>query len=409
MSNQFQSLYDCNLCDGEPVFANEREWSLHNAVLHYKPATSFAGRKRKPEQNNDDDDNESGNDDDDDSNGGEDSNSSQKRMKKLIWEKVENRATTAGHTSANSVGPPPTLDDAQSPQEEQEQPQTSDGQRPSTSSPVPDASSPELSLALSHSPLSQPGTEQLTEEGEIGELSAAGLSQADLEASEREELRMEQERLDREMAERMQTEEENLESDRMLAEALQERENEEADESDPGEGPSGGRRKAVSTAQSLNVKNCQNHVETAKTTNEEPKVSSNDEMNENAKDVDMADAPEENDAQETAMDSEPGTSMDHETNPEGAGRSEPEQGSSKNRRPGPRQNNARKSDVKYPSSMLPHKLFRCNQCEPPRYFLALDSKDVIDHMMETNHINVDEVPPLSELKKFHFRDPWRDT
>ena len=168
----------------------------------------------------------------------------------------------------------------------------------------------------------------------------------------------------------------------------------------------------------MNVENCQNHVETAKAPTsdigEEPKASSNDEMNgevdiSGAKDVEMADATEENDAQETAMDSEPGTSMDHETNPEGAGRSEPEQGSSKNRRPGPRQNNARKSDEKYPSSMLPHKLFRCNQCEPPRYFLALDSKDVIDHMMETNHINVDEVPPLSVLKKFHFRDPWRDT
>ena len=38
-------MYDCNLCDEQPVFANEREWSLHNAMLHYKPATSFGGRQ----------------------------------------------------------------------------------------------------------------------------------------------------------------------------------------------------------------------------------------------------------------------------------------------------------------------------------------------------------------------------
>ena len=450
MTNNFQSMYDCNLCDGQPVFANEREWSLHNAVLHFKPATSFAGpgskRKRKSEENNDDD-NKSGNDDDDDDDdgsrggGGGDSNSSQKR-KKWFLEKEENagpdmtafmtanRALPIAEHNTSAAIPPAADDDAQSRREEQQPPEATDGRRQSTSSPV-NAASPALSLSLSvsQSPLSQPGAEQLTETGEIDELSAAGLSREDLEESEREELRMAQERMDREMAERMQTEEaeraRELESDRKLAEALQEREDGDTDESDPGEGPSGGRNKtAASAAPSLNVESCQNHsereeaAETLTSDIGEPKISSNDEMNGEVEicgtqDVDMADAPAENNAQETAMDSEAGTSVDHETNPEGEGPPEPEQGSSKNR--GSEKNSshqhvqARKNDKKYNSSTLPRKLFRCNQCDPPVYFIvdALDSEALIDHMMETNHaVGVDEVPPLSVLMKFYFRDPW---
>ena len=454
MTNNFQSMYDCNLCDGQPVFANEREWSLHNAVLHFKPATSFAGRKRKSEENNDDDsksgnDDEDDDDDDDDDDGsrvcGGDSNSSQKR-KKWFLEKEENAGPDmTAFMAANralpiaehntSAGIPPIDEDAQSHREEQQPPEATDGWRQSTSSPVPAAStvpaaSPALSLSLSvsQSPLSQPGVEQLTETGEIDELSAAGLSREDLEESEREELRMAQERMDREMAERMQTEEaeraRELESDRKLAEALQEREDGDTDESDPGEGPSGGRNKAASAAPSLNVESCQNHsdreeaAETLTSDIGEPKISSNDEMNGEVEicgtqDVDMADAPAENNAQETAMDSEAGTSVDNKTNPEGEGQPEPEQGSSRNR--GSEKNSshqhvqARKNDKKYNSSTLPRKLFRCNQCDPPVYFIvdALDSKALIDHMMETNHaVGVDEVPPLSVLMKFYFRDPW---
>ena len=400
------------------MFANEREWSLHNSVLHFKPATSFAGSKRK----SNDDDNKSGSDVDDSSGG--DSNSSQKR-KKWILEKVENAGPdmtafldgaaanrvqpTAEHTSA---GPPPTDDDDAQKNHHGEQPQTPDGQRQSTSS-------PNLSLCLSQSPLSQPGAE-LAETGEIGELSAAGLSQADLEESEMAELRMEQERMDREMAERMQTEEteraRDLESDRKFANALQERESEDADESDPGEGPSGGRNRAAS----LNVQKYSERVEAAETPTAVPNISSNDEMNGEVnicgtKDVDMADAQAGYNAQETGTDLELGTSMDHETSPEGEGPPEPEQGSSKNRGSGTnsdlQQDQAKKCDKKSKSSqnssMLPRKLFVCNQCDPPLYFIVekLESESLVEHMMATNHtIGVDEIPPLSVLKEFSFSD-----
>ena len=79
--------------------------------------------------------------------------------------------------------------------------------------------------------------------------------------------------------------------------------------------------------------------------------------------------------------------------------------------PGRTATKSRQNDDKYNSSTLPRKLFLCNQCDPPRYFIvdALTHKEIIDHIMETNHaIGVDEVSPLSVLKKFHFRDPWVD-
>ena len=408
------------------MFANEREWSLHNAVLHYKPATSFGGpgskRKRESEKNNDDD-NESGNDDDGKEEGG-DSSSWHKRTK-LIWEKVESAGSDTAanrpppaeeHTSARV---PPTDGDEQSRHEEQPQ-EAPDGQRPSTSSPVPAGSSPALSLSLSQSPLSQPGAEQLTEVGEADELSAAGLSRADLEASEREELRLAQERSDREMAERMQTEEaervRDLESDRKLAEALQERDNEHTGESEPGEGPSGGRP---------NTENCQsstsriNAVEVEAPASEigEPEVSSNGEMNREVdicgpRDVEMADAPPENVAQESAMDSEPASSTDYQAYPEGEGPNE--QDSTTTQESGTNsvcvQTHARKSDEEYNASTLPRELFRCYNCDPPQYFVseALNSEDIIKHMMETNHLTVKPTDPLTVLKKFNFRDPWID-
>merc|ERR1712039_1132103 len=92
---------------------------------------------------------------------------------------------------------------------------------------------------------------------------------------------------------------------------------------------------------------------------------------------------------------------------------DPEQGPTENRGPGTNSSHphARQNDEKYNSSTLPRKLFQCNQCDPPRYFIvdALTHNEVIDHIMETNHaIGIDEVPPLSVLKKFHFLDPWVD-
>ena len=229
-------------------------------------------------------------------------------------------------------------------------------------------------------------TEEAEEDMEQDEFSAAGLSQRDLEDALEAERALEQERKDREFAESMELAQRMQDGEAVEnaddfegARALQRRFDEEAmSQSDPGEGPSG----AAASREKQ-----RNRSEEAGTALEDSLEEDMDGGEVEEHDTHHAQA--EN-TQEMAMDLQSEPSLGEGANQEVHDQREPIQG------PSGVQNSfqSRKDQKKSKKcKKLPNrKVVVCNQCDPRAIFYEeLNSRVVVDHILSTNHTEVDEV------------------
>ena len=315
-------------------------------------------------------------------------------------------AAEAGPSTATLSDPapaavPPSEDGDGELQQEQQQQKSPDGRPDGPPNPTP----PQIGAGEDRDASEEVNnpTEEADEDMEQDEFSAAGLSQRDLEDALEAERTLEQERKDREFAEsmelaiRMQNGEAYENADDLEeARALQRRYDEEVmSESDPGEGPS--------SAAASGVKQ-NDRSEKAGTALE---ASLEKDRDEQVEEQDTEDAQAESNTQEMAMDSESDPNMDQEANTEVDNQPEPVQGPSGAQNSFESQTDQKKSKK---CKKLPNrKVVVCNQCNPRAVFYEeLNSRVVVDHMMSTNHTEVDEVHIGDVLEECSVKIPEKE-